>query len=102
MLSPGKGKTQRAYLWTYCPGAFEPMKAVVYDFAESRAGEHARAFLDPWRGQLVCDDFAGYKQLFAQGVTEVGCLAHYPERGFIWRSTRAAPLVGGGACVHSA
>jgi hypothetical protein len=30
----------------------------------------------PWRGQLVCDDFAGYKQLFAQGVTEVGCLAH--------------------------
>jgi transposase len=76
MLSPGKGKTHRAYLWTYCPGAFEPLKAVVYDFAESRAGEHARAFLDPWRGHLVCDDFAGYKQLFAQGVTEVGCLAH--------------------------
>jgi transposase len=60
MLSPGKGKTHRAYLWTYCPGAFEQMKAVVYDFAESRAGEHARAFLDPWRGHLVCDDFAGY------------------------------------------
>jgi hypothetical protein len=52
------------------------LKAVVYDFAESRAGEHARAFLDPWRGHLVCDDFAGYKRLFAQGMTEVGCLAH--------------------------
>jgi hypothetical protein len=24
----------------------------------------------------VCDDYAGYKALFAAGVTEVGCLAH--------------------------
>jgi transposase len=76
MLSPGKGKTQRAYLWTYCPGAFEDLKAVVYDFADSRAGEHARDFLGDWRGQLVCDDFTGYKALFAQGVTELGCMAH--------------------------
>jgi transposase len=76
MLSPGRGKTQRAYLWTYCPGAFEDLKAVVYDFADSRAGEHARDFLGDWRGQLVCDDFTGYKALFAQGVTELGCMAH--------------------------
>jgi len=38
-------QTHRTYLWTYRPGAFEPMKAVIYDFAESRAGEHARALL---------------------------------------------------------
>ncbi|QUN32171.1 IS66 family transposase (plasmid) [Cupriavidus sp. KK10] len=76
MLSPGKGKTQRAYLWTYCPGAFEGLRAVVYDFADSRAGEHARNFLGNWKGQLVCDDFTGYKALFAQGITELGCMAH--------------------------
>ncbi len=76
MLSPGKGKTQRAYLWTYCPGAFEDLRAVVYDFADSRAGEHARNFLGNWKGQLVCDDFTGYKALFAQGITELGCMAH--------------------------
>lgn len=35
MLGPRKGKTHRAYLWTCCPGAFEQMKAVVYDFATS-------------------------------------------------------------------
>ena len=45
MLKPGHKKTHRAYLWAYAPGAFEDMKAVVYDFCESRAGEHARAFL---------------------------------------------------------
>ncbi len=76
MLVPGKHKTHRSYLWTYCPGAFESMKGVVYDFAESRAGEHARAFLGNWQGKLVCDDFSGYKASFAQGVTEIGCMAH--------------------------
>ncbi len=82
MLKPGNGKTHRAYLWAYAPGAFEDLKAVVYDFCESRAGENARAFLGDWRGSLVCDDFAGYKAGFAQGVTEAGCLAHARRKFF--------------------
>lgn len=82
MLKPGAGKTHRAYLWTYCPGAFEDLKAVVYDFAESRSGEHARRFLGDWRGALVCDDFTGYKALFAGGVTELGCMAHARRKFF--------------------
>lgn len=61
MLKPGNGKTHRAYLWAYAPGAFEATRAVVYDFCESRAGEHARAFLGPWCGSLVCDDYAATK-----------------------------------------
>ena len=60
MLKPGNKKTHRAYLWAYAPGAFEDLKAVVYDFCESRAGEHARTFLGKWKGSLVCDDYAGY------------------------------------------
>src|SRR5690606_22076825 len=36
VLKPGKGRTHRAYLWAYAPGAFEDIKAVVYDFCESR------------------------------------------------------------------
>ena len=82
MLRPGKGATHRAYLWAYAPGAFEDMKAVVYDFCESRAGEHARNFLGDWRGALVCDDFAGYKAGFANGITEAGCLAHARRKFF--------------------
>lgn len=76
MLKPGTGKTHRAYLWAYTPGAFEAMKAVVYDFADSRAGRHAQDFLGDWRGTLVCDDYSGYKALLANGVVEAGCLAH--------------------------
>ena len=87
MLKPGEGKTHRAYLWAYAPGAFEGIKAVVYDFCESRSGEHARRFLGhgtdkAWKGSLICDDFSGYKALIASGVTEVGCLAHARRKFF--------------------
>jgi hypothetical protein len=81
MLQPGHGKTHRAYLWNYCTTSFNPIKAVVFDFADSRGGQHVRAFLyipgeQGWRGKLVCDDFSGYKACFEFGVTEVGCMAH--------------------------
>jgi transposase len=81
MLKPGKGKTHKAYLWSYCTTSYGAVKAVVFDFAETRAGENAREFLrigqaDAWRGTLVCDDYAGYKAMFSLGVTEAGCLAH--------------------------
>lgn len=76
MLKPGNGKTHRAYLWSYCSTAYSAIKGVVFDFADSRGGRHADAFLGDWRGTLVCDDYSGYKALFKRGVTEAGCMAH--------------------------
>ena len=84
MLKPADkrdGKTHRAYLWSYCTTRFAATRAVIFDFADSRAGQHARDFLgvhaDPgdqahqrWRGSLVCDDFSGYKTMFELGVTD--------------------------------
>jgi transposase len=94
MLKPGDGKTHRAYLWAYAPGAFEDIKAVVYDFCESRAGEHARKFLGEWRGSLTCDDFSGYKALIASGVTEVGCLAHARRKFFDLHAANKSQIAG--------
>jgi transposase len=76
MLSPGLGKTHRAYLWSYSTSEYDELQAVVYDFADSRAGVHARKFLGAWSGKLVCDDYSGYKALFERGVIEIGCMAH--------------------------
>jgi transposase len=84
MLKPGNGKTHRAYLWSYCTTSFNPLKAVIFNFADSRAGQHVRDFLGlpgtqdqpGWQGKLVTDDFSGYKACFELGVTEVGCMAH--------------------------
>ncbi len=94
MLKPGNGKTHRAYLWAYAPGAFEATRAVVYDFCESRAGAHARAFLGTWCGSLVCDDYAGYKGSFALGVTEVGCLAHARRKFFDLHAANKSQIAG--------
>jgi transposase len=82
MLKPGNGKTHRAYLWAYTPGRHEALKAVVYDFCESRAGGHAKQFLGEWSGALLVDDFSGYKQLMTGRVTEVGCWAHARRKFF--------------------
>jgi transposase len=76
MLKPGLKRTHRSYLWAYGTTAFDVNQMVVYDFAEGRGGEHARAFLGEWKGALVCDDYQGYDALFRDGVIEVGCLAH--------------------------
>jgi transposase len=76
MLDPGAGKTKKAYLWSYCTTPYESTQGVIYDFAESRAGHHAKDFLGEWKGILVCDDYSGYKQLLTQGITDAGCMAH--------------------------
>jgi len=98
MLKPGNGKTHKAYLWAYAPGAFEDLKAVVYDFCETRAGEHARAFLGKWKGSLVCDDYAGYKAGFVSGITEAGCMAH-SRRKFFELHVSSKSLIAGQACA---
>ena len=92
MLAPGQKKTHRAYVWAYCTTPFAAHKAVVYDFSPSRAGEHARNFLGAWNGALVCDDFAGYKASFLQGITEMGCMAHARRKFFDLHATNKSQL----------
>jgi transposase len=97
MLKPGNGKTHRAYLWSYCTTSFKPLKAVVFDFADSRGGQHARAFLgleqaNGWKGKLVTDDFSGYKACFELGVTEVGCMAHARRKFHELWANHGSPL----------
>ena len=86
MLKPGLKKTHRAYIWSYCTTSFNPVKAVVYDFTDSRGGKHARRFLglddkgNGWKGRLVTDGFKGYAGAHRLGVTEVACNAHARRR----------------------
>ncbi|MDP9652037.1 IS66 family transposase [Paraburkholderia caledonica] len=94
MLSPGKGKTHRAYLWAYTSTQFSDLRGVVYDFADSRAGAHARAFLEGWRGKLVCDNYGGYKASFQQGVIEIGCAAHARRKFFELHANHSSQVAG--------
>ena len=100
MLAPGTGKTHRAYLWAYASGAFEDMRAVLYDFTENRSGQHPRSFLghgteSAWKGSLVCNDCAGYKALFLDGgIAEVGCMAHARRKFVELHLTNKSTLAG--------
>ena len=84
LLQPGLGKTHQAYMWAWRTSDLcTTERAVVYDFAKSRAGEHARRMLQDFCGTLVSDDYSGYKALFKAGkVTEAGCWAHARRKFF--------------------
>jgi transposase len=92
MLAPGSKKTHRSYVWAYATSQFCETTAVVHDFSPSRAGEHARNFLQGWKGKLVCDDFGGYKASFELGVTEIGCMAHARRKFFELHATNKSML----------
>ena len=92
-LDPGKGKTHRAYLWAYRSNVLETgLPMVVFDYQTSRAGRHARDFLAGWQGHLMVDDFSGYKALFTEGITELGCLAHARRKFFDLNVAQANPI----------
>lgn len=92
-LDPGRGKTKRAYLWAYQSNVLETgPPIVVFDYQPSRAGQHARNFLSEWRGHLMVDDFGGYKALFADGVIELGCLAHARRKFFDLNAAQSNPI----------
>ena len=81
MLKPGRGKTHKAYIWSYCTPSANPVKAVVFEFCETRSGENVRNFLKldtdkAWNGTLVTDGFSGYVGCVEKGVTSAQCMAH--------------------------
>jgi transposase len=92
-LDPGNGKTKRAYLWAYRSNVLETGPPIaVFDYQPSRSGAHARNFLADWQGLLMVDDFGGYKQLFIQGVTELGCMAHARRKYFDLNEAQSSPI----------
>lgn len=92
-LDPGSGKTKHAYLWAYRSGVHDAgPPIVVFDYQTSRAGAHARAFLQGWRGHLMVDDYVGYKALFVDGPTELACLAHIRRKFFDVHAASGSPV----------
>ena len=94
-LDPGKGKTKKAYLWAYRSNDLQPgPKILVFDYQAGRGGRHAQAFLQDWQGQMVVDDYGGYKVLFAAArahpdsqrplkpCVELACWAHARRKFF--------------------
>jgi transposase len=89
-LDPGTGKTKRAYLFVYRSDETRPI--VLFDYGPTRAGKRVAAFLGDWQGALMVDDYAGYKALFAKGITELGCWAHARRKFFDTHAASGSPV----------
>jgi transposase len=72
----GRGKVQKARLWTYVRGGSDP-PLTVYDFSHDRSKKRPLDFLGGYQGYVHADAYSGYDELFRRpGVIEVGCWAH--------------------------
>lgn len=70
---PGRAATTASYLWLYRSGRDGP-PIVLYEYQETRAREHPKAFLAGFRGWLHVDGYQVYEGL--PDITLVGCWAH--------------------------
>lgn len=73
LREPGRTAETKSYLWLYRTGRIGPAM-ILYDYKETRAGEHARNFLTGFKGYLHTDGYPGYHKV--DGVTLVGCWSH--------------------------
>jgi len=99
ILDPGKGKTQRGYLWAYITAQSADRAIVLYDCQPGRSGQYARDVLKGWSGTLVVDGYTGYQALFEKDkkgnepqVLEAGCMAHVRRKFFDLFSANKSPV----------
>lgn len=59
----------------WCTTFTRPIRRERLGVSRTRPTRRIRAQI-PWTGSLVCNDFSGYKALFALDGTEAGCMAH--------------------------
>jgi len=68
-----KSAESKSYLWLYRTGR-GVAPAVLYEYRQTRGGEHPRNFLSGFTGYLHVDGYAGYHKV--EKVKLVGCWAH--------------------------
>lgn len=82
---PERSNTTKSYMWLYMTGAtLNP--AIVYSYQETRQGDHAKTYLQGFKGTLQTDGYSGYHCVVEQeGVDAAGCWAHARRKFFdVW------------------
>lgn len=73
LKEPGRPAESQSYMWLYRTGSLGP-PVVLYEYQQTRSGEHPKNFLKGFKGYLQVDGYAGYHDI--PGVTLCGCWAH--------------------------
>jgi transposase len=97
VLSPGKGRTKTARLWTYVrddrPAGNDDPPAVWFAYSEDRKGHHPRDHLKSFKGVLQADAYAGFNALYETGnIQEAACWAHVRRKFVDVYRANGAPI----------
>lgn len=78
VVQDGRENRAKSYMWLYQSGDYLPRYPVVlYEYQATRAGRHAKTFLNDFKGYLQTDGFPGYHVLESDDlITLLGCMAH--------------------------
>ena len=75
----GRKAGAQSFMWVYRTGKYYTDRPIVlYEYQKTRNHEHPLAFLEGFKGYLVCDGFSGYKTLSrkADDIRISECWAH--------------------------
>lgn len=70
----GKLASSNSFIWVHRTGGCEEKSIILYQYTRSRAGEHAKNFLEDFKGFLVSDAYAGYEKV--ENITRCLCFSH--------------------------
>lgn len=71
VIKKGLGKTHHA-----CTRIYHDEKYSIYDFTESKSGEHPERKLKGFKGVLLTDGEASYNEVIRKGAIKAGCSSH--------------------------
>lgn len=76
---PGRAAQSKSYEWVYRTSGCAERQIAVYEYQQTRAQEHPRAFLKGFKGLLHTDGYQVYHSLPLE-ITVIGCWAHVRRR----------------------
>ena len=96
VLAPGQGKTKTGRLWTYVrddrPAGDTAAPAVWFAYSPDRKGEHPALHLKKFRGTLQADAYAGFNQLYDDGIQQACCWAHVRRHFYDLEQAHSSPV----------
>ena len=66
--------TTDSRMWVYCNGKENDSNIVIFDYQQTRGGEHPARFLKDYSKYLVCDGYDAYNAVTT--AVRCGCMAH--------------------------
>jgi transposase len=99
VLCPGRGTTKQGRLWAYVrddrSAADQTPPAVWFAYSPDRKGKHPTQHLQPFRGTLQADGYAGFNGLYDREVSpliEAACWAHARRKFYDVHQATQSPL----------